>query len=215
MTPIVPPEIEQYAHDHTTPRPALFDELRERTYATMKHPHMQVGRIEGTLLEMLCALVGARRVLEVGTFTGYSALCMAEALPDDGELVTCDIDPQAVEVARSFFARSPHGRKIQIRLGNALDTIRALPAEPSFDLVFLDADKEHYVDYYELAIPRLRPGGLLVADNTLWSGKVLSPSADTDRAIVAFNRRVTEDPRVKNVLLTVRDGIMVAKKLPG
>lgn len=215
MTPIVPPEIEQYVHDHTTPRPPLFDELRERTYATMKSPHMQVGRVEGALLKMLSGLVGARRVLEVGTFTGYSALCLAEGMPDDGELITCDIDPAAVEVARSFFARSPHGKKIQVRLGDALETIRALPADPPLDLVFLDADKERYVDYYELAIPRLRPGGLLVADNTLWSGRVLAPNAATDHAIVAFNRHVTEDPRVENVLLSVRDGVMIAKKLGG
>ncbi len=213
MIPIVPPEIEAYAHDHTSPRPALFDELRERTYASMASPHMQVGRVEGTLLKMLCALAGARRVLEVGTFTGYSALCMAEALPEDGEVVTCDIDPGAVEIARSFFARSPHGHKIRVCLGDALETIRALPLEPPFDVVFLDADKERYPDYYELALPRLRRGGLLIADNTLWSGRVLSPSADTDRGIAAFNARVTADPRVENVLLSVRDGVMLARKL--
>jgi caffeoyl-CoA O-methyltransferase len=213
MTPIVSPEIEQYLHDHTSPRPALFDELRERTYASMASPHMQVGRVEGTLLKMLCAVSGARRVLEVGTFTGFSALCLAEGLPDGGEVHTCDRDPEAVAVARAFFARSPHGGKIQVHLGDALESIRVLPVDPPFDLVFLDADKERYVDYYELTLPRLRPGGLLVADNTLWSGKVLAPSAATDRAIVAFNARVTADPRVENVLLSVRDGMMVARKL--
>jgi caffeoyl-CoA O-methyltransferase len=213
MIPIVPPEIEAYTHDHTSPRPSLFDELRERTYASMASPHMQVGRVEGTLLKMLCALAGARRVLEVGTFTGYSALCMAEALPEGGEVVTCDIDPAAVEIARSFFARSPHGHKIRVRLGDALETIRALPMDPSFDVVFLDADKERYAAYYELVLPRLRQGGLIIADNTLWSGKVLSPDAASDRAIVEFNARVAEDPRVENVLLSVRDGIMLARKL--
>jgi len=213
MVPIVPPEIEAYAHDHTSPRPALFDELRERTYTSMASPHMQVGRVEGTLLKLLCALAGARRVLEVGTFTGYSALCMAEALPEGGEVVTCDIDPRAVEIARSFFARSPHGHKIRVCLGDALETLRALPMEPTFDVVFLDADKERYAAYYELVLPRLRPGGLIVADNTLWSGKVLAPGAETDRAIVGFNARVAEDPRVENVLLSVRDGIMLARKL--
>lgn len=210
---IVPKEIEQYAQDHTSPRPSLFDELRERTYASMDSPHMQVGRVEGALLKLLCSLVGARRVLEVGTFTGYSALCMAEALPDDGELVTCDLDPRAVAVAQSFFDRSPHGRKIQARLGDAMLTIGALPPEPLLDLVFLDADKERYPEYYELLLPRIRAGGLLIADNTLWSGKVLAPSAATDRAIVRFNAIVAEDPRVENVLLSVRDGIMIARKL--
>jgi caffeoyl-CoA O-methyltransferase len=213
MTPIVTPAIEDYAHAHTRARPPLFDELRELTYASMESPHMQVGRVEGTVLKMLCALMGARRVLELGTFTGFSALCMAEALPDDGEVVTCDIDPRAAEVARSFFARSPHGRKIQIRLGDALDTVRGLPADRPFDLAFLDADKERYPAYYELVLPLLRPGGLLVADNTLWSGRVLEPTHESDHAIVAFNRLVTGDPRVENVLLPVRDGMMLARKL--
>lgn len=213
MTPLVAPEIEQYTHDHTTAPPPLFDEMRDVTYAQMSSPQMQVGRVEGALLKMLCTLAGARRVVEVGTFTGYSALSMAAALPDDGELITCDIDPEATRIARSFFDRSPHGRKITIRLGDALETINALPADPTLDLVFLDADKERYVAYYEALLPRLRRGGLVVADNTLWSGKVLSPSEATDRAIVAFNRRVAEDPRVENVLLSVRDGIMLARKL--
>lgn len=212
MIPIVPQAIEDYIHDHTSPRPPLLDELREVTYARMKSPHMQVGRVEGALLGMLCAIAGARRVIEIGTFTGFSALCMAEALPDDGELITCDIDPEAVAVARSFFDRSPHGRKIQVRLGDALDTVAALPLEPPFDMAFLDADKERYSDYYEALLPRLRRGGLLVADNTLWSGRVLAPESAADRAIVAFNERVTDDPRVENVLLSVRDGIMIARK---
>lgn len=213
MKPIVDPDIEQYAHDHTRPREALFDEMREVTYASMASPNMQVGRVEGTLLELLCRMLGARRVLEIGTFTGFSALCMAEALPDDGELVTCDIDPEATRVARSFFDRSPHGRKIQIRLGDALETVRGLPEGPPFDLVFLDADKERYLDYYEATLPLLRKGGVIVADNTLWSGKVLAPEHASDWAIVAFNAHVNGDPRVKNVELTVRDGMMLAYKL--
>jgi caffeoyl-CoA O-methyltransferase len=211
---ILPEAIDQYAHDHTTPRGALFDELRDKTYATMKSPHMQVGRVEGAFLKILCAIAGARRVLEIGTFTGFSALCMAEALPDDGELVTCDIDPEAVAIARSFFERSPHGKKIDVRVGDAIETVRALASSgASIDLAFLDADKERYSDYYEIVVPMLRAGGLLVADNTLWSGRVLAPSAATDRAIVAFNQRVTDDPRMENVLLPVRDGMMIARKL--
>jgi caffeoyl-CoA O-methyltransferase len=213
MTPIVSPEIEAYAHDNTKPRPSLFDELREVTYGSMHDPHMQVGRVEGALLKMLAGLVGARRVLEIGTFTGFSALCMAEALPDGGEIITCDIDPEAVRVAQRFFDRSPHGKKIHVRLGDALETVRALPSEPSFDMAFLDADKERYLDYYEQVLPRLRLGGLLVADNTLWSGHVLSPQHASDHAIVAFNKRVAEDPRVENVLLSVRDGMMLARRV--
>jgi caffeoyl-CoA O-methyltransferase len=213
MTPLVSPEIDQYTHDHTSPRPALFDELRAVTYASMASPHMQVGRVEGTFLKTLCAIMGARRVLEIGTFTGFSTLCMAEALPPDGELVTCDIDPEATAVARAFFDRSPHGAKITIRLGDARETLRTLPADRPFDLVFLDADKERYSAYYDAVFPLLRMGGLLVADNTLWSGKVVAPAHESDLAIVAFNRRVTEDPRVENVLLAVRDGMMVARKV--
>lgn len=213
MKPLLDPDLEQYAHDHTSPRAPLFDELRAETYASMPSPHMQVGRVEGTLLELLCRMLGAKRVLEIGTFTGFSALCMAEALPDDGELITCDIDPEAARVARAFFERSPHGKKIRLCLGDALETVRALPEMPPFDLVFLDADKERYVDYYEATLPHLRRGGLIVADNTLWSGRVLAPEHASDRAIVAYNAHVTRDPRVKNVELTVRDGMMLAYKL--
>lgn len=213
MTPLLSPDIERYVHDHTRARPALFDELRDVTHATMESPNMQVGRVEGGLLKMLVAITGARRVLEVGTFTGYSALCMAEALPDDGELITCDKDPEATRVARSFFDRTPHGKKISIRVGDALTTIRALPNGTTFDLAFIDADKERYSDYYEEIVPRLRPGGLLVADNTLWSGTVVAPETESARAIASFNQRVTADPRVENVLLSVRDGIMLARKL--
>lgn len=215
MTPLVSPQIEAYLEAHTSPRPPLFDELHDVTYGTMKSPHMQVGRVEGTLLKTLVALSGARRVVEVGTFTGFSALCMAEALPDDGELVTCDIDPVAARTAQAFFDRSPHGKKIRLRLGDALDTLRSLPKGSWIDLAFLDADKERYALYYDEILPRLRQGGLLVADNTLWSGHVVAPRADveTDHAIVAFNRKVTEDPRVENVLLSVRDGMMLARKV--
>jgi caffeoyl-CoA O-methyltransferase len=213
MTPIVEPKLEEYAHEHTKPRGELFDEMREFTYSSMRAPQMQVGRIEGTFLKTLVAISGARRVLEIGTFTGYSGLSMAEALPDDGTLTTCDVDARATSAARGFFDRSPHGKKITIMLGDATKTIAAMPIDPPFDLVFIDADKENYPIYYELALPRLKQGGLLVADNTLWSGRVLAPADDEDRAIIAFNAKVQADPRVENVLLTVRDGMMLARKL--
>ena len=212
MKLFVPPEIDRYAREHTSERPALFDELRSHTYATFDNPQMQVGRVEGMLLKLLVALCGAKRVLEIGTFTGYSALCMAEALPADGELITCDHNEEHVAAARSFFERSPHGHKITIRLGDALDTVVALDDKP-FDLVFIDADKARYLDYYEQLLPRLRTGGLLVADNVLWSGEVLDPSSDDARGIVAMNERVQSDDRVDNVLLPVRDGLMLARKL--
>ncbi|WP_437508388.1 O-methyltransferase [Sorangium sp. So ce1099] len=213
MPPIANPELERYAHDHTEPPPALLDELREYTRAHDPRAGMQVGRIEGTLLGVLVALMQARRVLEIGTFTGYSALSMAQALPPDGELITCDLDPEVARVARSFFDRSEHGKKIRIAVGDALDTIRALPASPPFDLVFIDADKVRYSTYYEEALPRLRRGGLIVADNTLWSGEVLAPETEDARALAAFNDLVLRDPRVEKVMLTVRDGVTLARKL--
>lgn len=213
MKLLVSTEVDHYIHEHTSPRPSLYDELRDVTYAKMSAPQMQVGRVEGAFLKLLVGLVGARRIVEVGTFTGYSALCMAEGMPDDGELVTCDVDPEAVALAQSFFARAPWGKKIRPVLGDALDTIRAMPNEPHLDLVFLDADKPRYLAYYEELLPRLRTGGLVVADNTLWSGEVVAPRSESGVALDAFNRRVTEDPRVENVLLSVRDGVMLARKI--
>ena len=205
--------VEQYAHDHTQPESELFGRLREETYREMASPQMQVGRIEGQFLKLLVRLVGARRVLEIGMFTGYSALMMAEGLPDDGRLMTCDINPQAEAIARRYFAESEHGHKIEIRIGPALDTIKSL--DGPLDLVFIDADKGNYVNYYEAVMALLRPGGLIVADNVLWSGEVVDPQDEAGRAIVAFNRHVQQDPRVENVCLTVRDGVMLAWKRAG
>jgi caffeoyl-CoA O-methyltransferase len=159
---------------------------------------------------MLVRLTGARRILEIGMFTGYSALMMAEGLPDDGHLITCDVNPKAEAIARRYFAESEHGHKIEIRMGPALDTIGTLTAP--LDFVFIDADKTNYLNYYEAVMGLVRPGGLIVADNVLWSGKVLNPEDDDTRAIVAFNEHVAADPRVTNVCLTVRDGMMLAWK---
>jgi caffeoyl-CoA O-methyltransferase len=209
---LVPAKIEAYAAAHTDPPGALYEELREVTYARMDSPNMQVGPVEGAFLKMLVQLSGAKRVLEIGMFTGYSGLKMAEGLPDGGELITCDIDPEAEAIAREFHARSPHGKKITIRMGPALRTIKSL--RPPLDLVFIDADKERYSAYYKAVLPLLRPGGLIVADNTLWSGRVLKPRAESDRAIVAFNKLVARDKRVEKVLLTVRDGMLLVRKKP-
>ncbi len=213
MQPLLAPALEDYVFAHTKPPSPLFEELREETYATMKSPQMQVGRVEGAVLRTLVAISGARSILEIGTFTGYSALSMAEAMPAGGRLVTCDIDPTAVGVATRYFAKSPHGGKIVVQLGDALAYVASLPAAETFDLVFLDADKARYVDYYEAVLPHVRQGGLILADNTLWSGRVLSPASADDDGIVRFNDHVTNDARVDNVLLAVRDGLMVARKL--
>ena len=207
---LVPEAIEAYATEHSETVAPSFDALREETYASMHDPQMQVGRLEGNLLRLLVKLSGARRALEIGMFTGYSGLMIASGLPEDGTLVTCDIDPKAEAIARRAFARSPVGRKIEIRMGPALQTLATLKGP--LDFVFLDADKENYLAYYEAVLPLLRPGGLLVADNTLWSGRVLAPKTASDRAIVAFNDAVARDSRVDKVLLTVRDGMTVALK---
>jgi caffeoyl-CoA O-methyltransferase len=176
----------------------------------MSNPQMQVGPLEGDFLRLLVRLVGAKRVLEIGMFTGYSGLMMAEGLPPDGELITCDVDPKAEGIARRYFAEHPEGHKIQIRMGPALKTLETLKGP--FDLAFVDADKENNLAYYEKILPMIRPGGLIVVDNTLWSGRVLKPESDSDKAVVEFNRQVAADPRVEKVLLTVRDGMMLAFK---
>jgi caffeoyl-CoA O-methyltransferase len=173
---------------------------------------MLIGPHEGALLAMLVRLSGARRILEIGTFTGYSALCMAGALPKNGRLITCEIKPEHADIAQSFFGRSPHGRKIKIHLGPALETLASLPRAARFDFVFLDADKENYVNYYEAVLPRLRPGGLIVADNVLWSGRVLAPKKKTDLAVARFNKHVRRDPRVECVMLPLRDGVSLVRK---
>jgi len=211
MKPIVPPPIDAYCLAHTTPADPLLEELATYTHQHVKMPQMLTGPVEGTFLRMLVQVTGARRVLEIGTFTGYSALSMVPALPDDGQLITCEIDPEHARIAQSFFDRSPHGKRISLRLAPALDTINRLPAEDPFDFVFIDADKENYQNYYEAVLPRLRPGGLIAADNTLWSGRVLDPKEKSDHAIVAFNQHVASDPRVENVLLSVRDGILLVR----
>src|SRR5450432_1410545 len=165
--------IEQFANDHTQPETDLYARLREETYRSMESPQMQVGLLEGRFLQMLVRLTGARKILEIGMFTGYSTLMMAEALPEDGRLITCEVDPKAEAIARRYFADSPHGNKITIQMRPALDTINALSGP--LDLVFIDADKPNYCNYYEACLPLVKPGGLIIGDNVLWSGKVIDP----------------------------------------
>ena len=210
MTSFIDEKIEQFARDHTTPESDLLARLRDETRRTMESPQMQVDRIEGEFLKMLVRLTGARLILEIGTFTGYSGLVMAEALPQDGRLITCEVDPKAEAIARRYFAESPHGSKIELRMGPALQTIQNLKGP--FDLVFIDADKPNYSKYYEASMALLKAGGLIIADNVLWSGKVIDPKDETDHAIVAFDALVQADARVDNVCLTVRDGMMLAWK---
>ena len=206
---LIPEAIEAYAKAHATPESALLARLVEETHRDTDAPNMQTGHIEGSLLRMLVKLSGAKRALEIGTFTGYSGLCIAEGLPEDGELITCDRDPETTAIAQRYWAESPHGKKIELRLGNALDTVAAL--DGAFDFAFIDADKENYVSYWNAIVPKMRPGGLICVDNVLWSGKILAPEAPADKAIAALNDAVAGDARVEAVLLTVRDGLTLAR----
>ena len=198
-------KIEQYAFDHTSEEGELLRRLEKETYEKLEIPQMTTGRIEARLLKLLARLVGAQRILEIGTFAGYSALSMAEALPEDGTLVTCDEDPVAIAFAKKYFSESRHGKKIKQMEGPALESIKKLTG--SFDMAFIDADKINYSNYYEAILPMIRPGGLIAVDNVLWSGRVLDPQDESDRAIHEFNERVVKDQRVESVLLTVRDGL--------
>ncbi len=211
MPTLVPARIEKYALDHSSPQDPLLAELEQVTRKKMTSPGMMSGQSVGLLLNTLVFAVGARRVLEVGTFTGYSALMMASALPAEGKLITCDVDPESTAIAGSFWARSPHGKKIELRLGPALDTMKRLRGP--FDLVFIDADKENYSAYYRRAVELLSDRGLIVIDNVLWGGNVLRPKSESDRAIAELADVVQADARVQNVLLTVRDGLMLVRKL--
>lgn len=210
---IIAPALEAYAFDHTASEPELLRRLCDETHAKMDSPGMLTGRLEGRLLKLLAQLSGARRVLEIGTFTGYSALSMAEGLPDDGRVVTCEIEPRHADFARRYFALSPHGKKVDLRIGPALDTIKALAAAGDrFDMAFIDADKSNYPAYYEAVIDMIKPGGFILLDNTLWSGRVLDPKDKDSLAIDAVNQRIARDGRVENVLLTVRDGVQLVRK---
>jgi len=212
MTDITDPAIEAYAAEHSSPEPPLLEELAAATREFSEAHGMMVGRLEGRFLKLLVAISGARRVLEIGTFTGYSALSMAEALPADGQIVTCELSERHGEMAQRFIDRSPYRTMINIRLGPAIETLAVLDGE--FDFAFIDADKPGYLAYYEAVLPLLRSGGLIVTDNVLWSGQVLDvrdESRDTV-ALRAFNERVAADHRVECVMLPIRDGVTLIRK---
>ena len=201
-------EIEEYAERHTRALSDSHARLWKETHQKTDNPGMMVGPLEGALLRLLVRLTAAKRVLEIGMFTGYSALAMAEALPEDGQLITCDVNPETTAIAKRYFAASRHAHKIEIKLGPAKETLKALKGP--FDLCFIDADKESYSDYYDRAIDLVRQGGLIVLDNTLRGGRVLSPRDQDSRTVAALNDRIQKDQRVENVLLPVRDGVMLA-----
>ena len=206
-------DVERYAEAHTTPPPARLEALAAETRATLPVPEMLTGVVEGRFLELLVWASGARSVLDIGTYSGYSALSMAAGLPRDGRIVTCEIEQRHAEVARRHIAASPHADRIEVRVGPALETIASL--EGPFDLVFVDADKVSYGDYVEAVLPKLSERGVIVIDNTLWSGAVLDPGPDADestRALAELNDRLVADPRLVAVQLTVRDGVTLVRR---
>jgi len=207
MSFIVEPGVERYAEEHSSPEAALFQRLAAETREKSSVPQMMVGLLEGRFLGLLVRTLQARHILELGTFTGYSSISMALALPPDGSVITCDVNEETTEIARRYAQEAGVAARIDYRLGPALETIAGLEGE--FDLVFIDADKPNYLNYYEATLPRLARRGLIVLDNTLWSGRVADPDENDEnvQAIRTINKRVLEDPRVDNVLLTVRDGM--------
>lgn len=206
--------LERYVHEFSEPEAELLHELDRETHLREIAPRMLSGHIQGLLLGMLVHMLRPARVLEIGTFTGYSALSMAAGLEPGAELHTIEVDDELEEVAQSYFDRSPHGPKIRLHIGSALDIAPTLGG--TFDLVFIDGDKREYPDYYRMLMgdgggqPLVHGGSVLIADNILWSGKVVQPIAHNDRhtqALVEFNRLIVEDPRVENVIVPLRDGL--------
>jgi caffeoyl-CoA O-methyltransferase len=212
MTLIVSEEIEAYAEAHTTPHAELLRRLAEETQATLERPQMLTGTIEGRFLEFLVWMTGARRILELGTYSGYGSISMAAGLSADGHIDTCEVEETHAEVARRYIEEAGLADRISVHLGPALESIGRLEGE--FDFVFIDADKENYVNYYEAVLPRLTERGLIAADNTLWSGRVLDDSDQSEGtvAIREFNDHVRNDPRVVSVMLTVRDGLTLIRR---
>jgi caffeoyl-CoA O-methyltransferase len=216
MADIVEPRIEEYAVAHTSPEPALFATLAEETRASTSAPTMMVGTLEGRFLSFVVAMLRPQLVLEIGTFTGYSALSMAESLPPGGRIITCDISEEHVAIARRHIEASPYGDRIEIKVGPALDRVRGL--DGPFDLAFIDADKTGYLDYYEAILPKLAERGVIAVDNVLWSGRVVGDGAGDDEntaALQRFNDHVVADERVVCVMLPLRDGVTLIRRRTG
>jgi caffeoyl-CoA O-methyltransferase len=212
MKALVSAEIEAYATAHSMEESDVCRRLRAETLRQMDCPQMLVGPLEGAFLKLVTSLAGARHVLEIGMFTGYSALCFAESVSEDGTVTTCEIDDAPAAVARRYFAMSPHGRKITIRMGPAIETMRTLGR--TYDVIFIDADKQNYLEYYRRAKELLAPTGVILIDNVLWDGDVLLQPAPDERtaAIQELNRMVASDPDVSAVLLTIRDGVLMIRR---
>jgi predicted O-methyltransferase YrrM len=207
-------QLSAYAEKHTTAEPELLQKLNRDTYANVLIPRMLSGHLQGRILSMFSHMIQPKRILEIGTYTGYSALCLAEGLTPDGKLITMDINEELEDRVRRYINDSDYSSQIDFRVGNALEIIPTL--EDELDLVFIDADKPNYSNYFDLVIDKLRTGGIIIADNVLWSAKVLDPEQlanDEDtKALHEFNEKMQQDSRVENVLMPVRDGLMVVRK---
>ena len=212
MKALVSAEIEAYASAHSMGESDVCRALREETHRRMDVPQMLVGPLEGAFLKLLTQIVGAAHVLEIGMFTGYSALCFAEALPKEGTVTTCEINDTSAALARGYFAASAHGHKITVHMGPALETMQRL--ESRYDLIFIDADKQNYLNYYRRAKELLTGKGVIVVDNVLWNGDVLlhPPPDDRTAAIQELNRTVAADRDMSSVLLTIRDGVLLIRR---
>ncbi|HHL52483.1 MAG TPA: O-methyltransferase [Flammeovirgaceae bacterium] len=208
----IPPEINAYAEAHTTAEPELLQRINRETHLEVLYPRMLSGHLQGRLLAMLARMIKPAYIVEVGTYTGYSALCLAEGLRPAGKLITIEKNPELEKRIRNYLKASTPGKQIELRIGDAQEIIPTLP--DGIDLAFIDADKVSYLKYYELLLDKLQPGGYLLADNVLWSGKVTDENArDVDTvALQKFNNFVQADERVENVLLPVRDGLMMIRK---
>ncbi|MBX7202199.1 MAG: O-methyltransferase [Bacteroidia bacterium] len=210
----LPPEIDAYALAHTSPEPALLAALNRETWLKVLNPRMLSGHLQGRLLSLFSKLIRPTRILEIGTYTGYSALCLAEGLSENGQLDTIEANEELTLVSSAFFAKSAYAPKIVQHTGQAQELIPQIEGE--FDMVFIDADKENYSRYYDLIIDRVRSGGIIIADNVLWSGKVVDTTGANDpetKALRAFNLKVQADQhRVENILFPVRDGLMIVRK---
>ena len=207
------PEVHQYLVEHGTPPDDLQRGLIEETRKLGRIAGMQIAPEQGAFMTLLAGLIGARKAIEVGTFTGYSALCLARGLPEDGQLICCDVSEEWTSIGRPYWEKAGVAHKIDLRIGPALDTLRGLPEERSFDLAFIDADKGSYLAYYEELLKRIRPGGAILVDNVLWSGRVADPEASDENtvAIRAFNDALAADPRVECVMLPISDGLTLAR----
>ena len=207
-------EIENYSLSHTSEENDLLKDLNRQTHVQVLQPRMLSGHLQGRILSMFSCMIRPSRVLEIGTYTGYSALCIAEGISENGKIITIDSNKELELFTRTYFSKSKFNNQIEFIVGNALNVIPQL--EETWDLIFIDADKENYLNYYELVLKNVRKGGFIIADNVLWSGKVtqeISPNDNETSGIVEFNKKVNEDSRVENVLVPVRDGLMVLRKV--